>query len=224
MTEEKTDKSIWDKTFGGREYARYPHEEVIRFVARHFYKAPDRSKVKLLDLGCGPGADLWYMAREGFDVAAYDGSEVGLQRAKGRLDEEGKKGDLRHGSFEQIPWADATFDGVVDVRAIQCNSFATAKKIVAEVHRVLKPGGWFYSSILSNATYAVGKGREVEPNGFTDITEGPLAGLGFNLLLSRVQVDDLYRIFPVVRLERHSITVGQMTWTLDAWNVEAQKA
>lgn len=220
----KSGDPVWDEIFGSREYAKYPHEEVIRFVARHFYRAPDRSKVKLLDLGCGPGADLWYIAREGFDTAALDGSAVGVERSKARLAAEGLRADVRQGMFDEIPWADATFDGVIDVRAIQCNPFGLAQRIVKEVHRVLKPGGWFYSSMLTDRTYGYGLGKRVEPGGFTDVPNGPCAGIGFSLMLGRSQVDELYGGFADVRVELSSLTFDGMRCLIEAWNVEAQKA
>jgi tRNA G46 methylase TrmB len=51
-----------------QEWGKYPPEHVIRFVARNFYRVPDRKYVHLLEVGCGPGANVWFMAREGFAV------------------------------------------------------------------------------------------------------------------------------------------------------------
>ena len=58
--------NIWDEVFRSQPWGKYPSEDVIRFVARNFYKAPDRSSVKILEVGCGPGANLWYIAKERF--------------------------------------------------------------------------------------------------------------------------------------------------------------
>jgi hypothetical protein len=56
---------IWEKIYQTR-VKRYPAEEVIGFVLRHFGGAPDRRAVKILGLGCGQGAHHWFLAREGW--------------------------------------------------------------------------------------------------------------------------------------------------------------
>ena len=60
---------VWEKVFRENEWGKYPSESLIRFVARNFYKADDRFAVKILEVGCGTGANLWYMLREGFSAA-----------------------------------------------------------------------------------------------------------------------------------------------------------
>jgi len=59
---------VWEEVFRAQEWGKYPPEHVIRAVARNFYKAPDRKAVKILDIGSGPGANTWYVAREGFSA------------------------------------------------------------------------------------------------------------------------------------------------------------
>ncbi|MEI9897627.1 MAG: hypothetical protein WDN28_28155 [Chthoniobacter sp.] len=55
---------VWERLFREQEWGKYPPEHVIRFVARNFYKAPDRKQVRLLDLGGGTGA-LYLVYGEG---------------------------------------------------------------------------------------------------------------------------------------------------------------
>jgi hypothetical protein len=59
----------WEQVFRVRDWARYPQEELIRFVAVNFYSAAERKKIKILDAGCGTGAGVWFIAREGFSRA-----------------------------------------------------------------------------------------------------------------------------------------------------------
>src|ERR1700730_11711421 len=96
LTENSWDPA-WEKLFRAREWGRYPNEHLVRFVARNFYSAPDRTKVCILDLGCGQGPNTWYMAREGFSVSGIDGSQSALTQARDRLESENLKADLRVG-------------------------------------------------------------------------------------------------------------------------------
>ena len=90
---------VWEEVFRAQEWGKYPPEYVIRFVARSFYGAPDRKAVRLLDLGCGPGACTWYMAREGFSAAGIDGSETAICRCAERLRNERLAADLKVGDY-----------------------------------------------------------------------------------------------------------------------------
>src|SRR5271155_1362805 len=88
---------IWEDIFRSRSWGKYPPEHVIRFIALSFSGAVDRSKVRLLEIGFGPGANVWFMAREGFSVSGIDGSPTAIQRAQERLASEGLAADLRVG-------------------------------------------------------------------------------------------------------------------------------
>src|SRR5262249_34275510 len=103
---------VWERTFASRAWGKYPSEPLIRFVARNFYDAADRAQVRICELGCGPGPNLWYAAREGFSVFGIDGSETAIRQARERLDAEcpGWKGELRVGDFRTLPFADNSFD------------------------------------------------------------------------------------------------------------------
>src|SRR5258706_7684234 len=96
----------WDNVFTVNRWGRYPPEELVRFVARNFYQASDRSAVRLLEVGCGPAANLWYIAREGFSAYGLDGSAVALEKAKLRLNEEGMQVDLQQGDAMNLPYED----------------------------------------------------------------------------------------------------------------------
>ena len=66
----------WDKIFSTQEWGKYPGEELIRFIARNFYAAPNRKDIRILEVGCGTGANLWFLAKEGFNAFGIDGSQI----------------------------------------------------------------------------------------------------------------------------------------------------
>jgi SAM-dependent methyltransferase len=198
---------VWEQIFASREWGKYPPEHVVRFVARNFYRVPDRKQVRLFELGCGPGANVWFMAREGFTVSGIDGSSTAIQQASERLSREGLTADLRVGDYSTIPWPDSSFDGVVENVSLYCNRWDAVKRALGEVRRVLKPGAPFFSSFFTDRTWGYGLGTMVEPDGFIDITEGPLAGAGFCLLLNRDRLHELFRHFADVAVERVSWTM-----------------
>jgi len=201
---------VWESVFRAQEWGKYPPEHAIRFVARNWYGAPNRKAVRLLDLGCGPGACTWYMAREGFSVSAIDGSSTAIERLQARLREEGLSADAQVGDYLGLPWPDATFDGVVDNVSLCCNTYQNCVAAVAEVRRVLKPGARFLSANFTPRTWGYGLGRRLGPSEFTDIREGPLAGKGLSLFMDDSQARVLYAAFEDVVTELLTYTVGGM--------------
>ena len=208
---ETTDRAgwdpVWEQIFSSREWGKYPPEHVVRFVACNFYRVAVRSRVQLLEVGCGPGANVWFMAREGFAVFGIDGSPTAIKQARERLSREGLAADLRVGDFATLPWADASFDGVVENVSLCCNRLAAVQHALREIRRVLKPGAPFQSSFFSDRTWGYGLGTEVEPDGFLNITEGPIAGKGFCLFLNHSRLYELFFDFADIAVERISWTM-----------------
>lgn len=180
---------VWEEIFRSREWGKYPPEHVVRFVARNFYDAPDRATVHLLEVGCGPGANIWFMVREGFSVSGIDGSPTAIAQAQQRLGNEGLSADLRVGDYTTLPWENNSFDGVVENVSLCCNPWAAINLALGEIRRVLKPGAPFLSSFFTDRTWGYGLGAEVKPDGFLSISEGPLADGGFCLFLNRKWLD-----------------------------------
>ncbi len=95
--------------------------------------APLRGKV--LELGPGLGSNLPYL-RE----AHWTGLEPSAAMREGLL-KRGAPGPLLAGSAEEIPLPDSSLDAVVSTLVL-C-SVRDPEKVLAEVRRVLKPGGSF---------------------------------------------------------------------------------
>jgi len=201
---EATWDPAWEQAFQSRKWGKYPPEHVIRFVAGNFYSAKDRSRINLLEVGCGPGANIWFMAREGFRISGIDGSSTAIQKAHERLTSEGMAADLRVGDFVQLPWPDESFDGAVENVSLYANPWTSIRLALDEVRRVLKPGAPFLSSFFSDQTWGYGLGEKVETDGFVNLREGPLAVTRFSLFLKRSRVSDLFRDFSDVSFERIS--------------------
>jgi ubiquinone/menaquinone biosynthesis C-methylase UbiE len=94
---------------------------------------------KLLEVGCGAGIDLVRFARAGTVVAGIDLSETAIRLAQKNLEQNGLSADLRVMNGECMEFPDNTFDVVYAHGVLQYT--ADTEKMMAEIHRVLKPGG-----------------------------------------------------------------------------------
>ena len=96
-------ESFWDELYQEHEWGKYPPLSLVRFVARNFYRK-NRPEVRILEVGCGPGANIWYIAREKFSAYGIDGSAVAIDRARQRLERNGLTADLRSGDVSSLPY------------------------------------------------------------------------------------------------------------------------
>ncbi|MGH7894885.1 MAG: class I SAM-dependent methyltransferase [Candidatus Binatia bacterium] len=185
---------VWEKVHQERAWGRYPSIELVRFVAQAYYNAAPRSAVRFVEVGCGAGANAWYLAREGFSVCGIDVSPTAIERARAYLAAEGLSADLRSGDAGEVLRAFPAdhFDCVVDVGCIQCNTLADATALVGEALRVLKPGGRCFSLLHHPDSEGYGTGRKIEDGTFTDIEVGQLKGLGVNHFYTEPEARTLF--------------------------------
>lgn len=123
----------------------YPNEALLQFMGGNGLFSGKQS-VKVLEVGCGSGANLWMIAKEGHDAYGIDISEEALNIADRHLQEKWNvKATLKLGSFTDIPFEDNYFDYVVDVVSMQHLDLSTSSAAFSEVYRVLKPEGKFFS-------------------------------------------------------------------------------
>jgi SAM-dependent methyltransferase len=88
---------------------------------------------RLLDLGCGKGRFAAHLQARGADVIGLDRSAAMLARAEGL--------ERVLGSARRLPFASRVFDGVILVEVIEHMNVFICEAVLAEVRRVLRPGG-----------------------------------------------------------------------------------
>jgi tellurite methyltransferase len=154
-----------------------------------------RGVERVLDLGCGVGRHALLFAERGFVVEAIDGAEAGLDFVRREAAARGLRLSLRQANADALPFADASFDYVLSWNVIFHGTLGDVGRRLAEVWRVLKPGGVYQGTMLSKRDTQFGRGRPVAPDTFirgSDANAHPhyycdLAGLaalfaGFELL------------------------------------------
>jgi SAM-dependent methyltransferase len=144
------------RRYGFAAQRRYPNEELVRFLARHFFPIPraERAAVPILEVGCGSGANLWMIAREGFAAHGLDLSAEGLSLCRETLAGWGVTASLHHGDMASLPFADGAMAAVVDVFSAYCLDEGGAARFLDEVARVLRPGGRFFTFTPSKLSEA----------------------------------------------------------------------
>lgn len=190
-------RETWDEVYSSNAWGRYPSLPLIRFMARNFYKVDPRSSVKILELGCGPGPNLWYLVKEGFVAYGIDFSRVACNAALVRLKLEGFEENSNYsiycGDYGGIlgQFDDNFFDAIIDIESLYCNTFADTKSIYEAAVQKLKKGGFFFSQTFNKKTWGFDEMRELSHHGGFP-TEGPMSGKGFSRYTTK---DDIFEIF-----------------------------
>jgi len=142
-----------------------PEDEVIELAARLRLGGAGTA----LDLGCGLGRHTLALARLGFAVQAVDGAAAGLDHVRSIA------GDLavqRHiADFRQLPLVASSVDLVVCWNVIYHGTRDDLALAVAEIARVLRPGGTFLATLLSKRNAACGRGAEVAPDTWVNVDD-----------------------------------------------------
>lgn len=133
----------------GKQHNRWPNDSFIPTFFGAFSGVAQRSAIKVLEVGCGAGNNLWFFAKEGFDTTGIDGSASAVKAARARIEHEGLKAKLIVGDFSRLDFDDATFDFVLDRGSINHNRRAGIEAAFGEAARVLKPGGILFTQMLS---------------------------------------------------------------------------
>lgn len=98
----------------------------------------DLNEKKVLDAMCASGIETGYLLSRGAQVVGLD-----ISSENARLYEERWSSECRVESVHQTSFADAEFDVVYIMGGLH-HVLPLLDEVLAEVHRILKPGGYFF--------------------------------------------------------------------------------
>ena len=118
-------------------YERFMGRYATGLASTFVEAAGVRAGMRVLDVGCGPGAlAVELAARVGEDnVAAIDPDSHFAAACRARI----PGADVREGVAESLPWGDGTFDAAMCSLVVAWMS--DADQGIGEMARVTKPGG-----------------------------------------------------------------------------------
>ncbi|MCI6475057.1 MAG: class I SAM-dependent methyltransferase [Mucispirillum sp.] len=145
--------NAWEKFYeDGGEYTmmQYPFGVVIEFIRTYLSKynvvggGYNPKNIKVIELGCGSGANIRYAAKLGLDVYGTDISTTAIEYAKSKFKEEGfdiPDDNLKVCSFDEINFADNYFDMVIDRGALIYADKDMYVRTIDKIYKMLKKGG-----------------------------------------------------------------------------------
>ena len=157
QTNEAT-KKLWEESFeeqiARQAYNTAPVEAVVRSISYYFrgrFSPPQLEKLHFLEMGCGAGSNLLWLAQKGVKVSGIDISATALRLARQTLEDAGcghRIGQFIEGSVIESPFKNESFDGIIEACVFQHLPKEDRLRAFQLVKALLKPGGLFVGYML----------------------------------------------------------------------------
>jgi ubiquinone/menaquinone biosynthesis C-methylase UbiE len=208
-------KQTWEASFEEaiqlQAYNTAPVEALIRslsYYLRDRFKPSELNRLHFLEMGCGAGPNLLWLARKGIQVSGVDISPTALKLTKSTLTNGGcsnQIGQLVEGSVTQVPFKDQAFDGIIEACVFQHLAKEDRLHAFEEVRRLLKPGGIFVGYMLDSrhSVFQNQQKRQLpDDSGTLDLRDGSskihLTNIGLSHFFTKEEVENYFKGFSLV--------------------------
>ena len=216
----------WDDLYAsGRQISIWPWSDVVSLVMRHARPPADQPDFRMIELGCGVGANIPFFSALGIDYHGIDASPTAIVRLRNAFPLLGQ--NLLVGDFTGSWPVEGEFDLVVDRAAITHNDMKGVASAFAEVGRRLKPGGKLVCVDLFSA--ASSEASAGEPGSETgtrvNFSEGPLSGTGLAHFFDEAELRTLLAGFDILHLQHKVVTtIGpEANRDFSSWSLVAKR-
>lgn len=140
-------KASWNKKYS---QGHYTNEQAYPFLVKAFNEQSENlPNKKVLDIGCGNGRNMRFVAKQDFECTGIDISSEAIAQLKEVLKKEKLTASVEQGDFFNLKYKDETFGCIICINVLQHNNWKGARKSFMEMSRVLLPGGVIILSVRS---------------------------------------------------------------------------
>lgn len=214
----------WNKTYLENQHLSiWPWSDLVSYVMR--YCRNRGSHFKVLEIGCGAGANITFFKDLGVQYYTVDGSEEIVRRMKEKFPDIADH-MVSCDFTENIPFP-FEFDLVVDRASLTHNATKDIKRSLDLIYTKIKIGGKFigidwFSTAHSDFNKAAAFVDDFTRNGYV---EGQFANLGSVHFSDRSHLIQLFHRFAVTVMEHKTIhqEIPDTNHTFASWNFVAEK-
>ncbi len=125
----------------------YNYIRIANIIEGHARREISKPAVKFLDWGAGYGQLSWLLQNRGINVIGHNIEKREHVSSMPLLE---KIPMIYHSDPVKLPFENSSFDGIISCGVLEHVSNPVAS--LKEIHRVLKPGGYFYIFMLPQKT------------------------------------------------------------------------
>mgnify|MGYP001255020787 CR=1 FL=1 len=198
-----SNQDLWEQKYKNGHSQQYPWDCIVSFVFKYAPKDKERSSIKILELGCGTGGNLKFIAEQGFQPFGIELSLSAVKYAQDKLQAFSVPSvNIVTGNFVTLPYSNETFDLIIDRASLCCVDKPAYLKSLQEAHRVLNPGGMFFSQTYGREHTSASSGKLLHSGMTIEISDGTLTTAG-DIRFS--DLNELKRIFQSELWELNSL-------------------
>ena len=191
----------WETLYSADKDISYPAEGVIRIFKGKFpnlLMPSNDNGLSILDLGCGDGRNLPFLNDLGYKVSATEVSHPISIKVQEKMRSMGIEVNVEAGHAGNLPFASASFDRLLAWNSCYYMSLGSGRfeDHVAEMARVLKPGGWIIVSIPKKSSFIFNNSKPEKRSGYRIIKDDYFDGLRNGEVMRCIEdVEDLENSF-----------------------------
>ena len=215
----------WDTCYKNKTHSmnNWPFSDLVSYVMR--FSKPGKSKIRVLELGCGSGANIPFFLSLNAEYFGIDGSKTTIRKLKKKNPM--LKNNIIVGDFtKELPFQ-KKFDLIVDRASINHNPTNGIKKCLDLVHQKLKTNGKFIGiDWFSTRDIGYKSGRKTNDIFTKSYVGGRYYGVSKIHFNNEKHLLNLLKNFKILCLDEkiYKSIIPIKNKTIAVWNIVAQKS
>lgn len=218
----------WEKAYSsGRHLSLFPWTDLVILVNKFAHPSVfEKSHPKVLEIGCGAGANISFLKNIGFEYHGIDGSDTAINLCRDRFPD--IKNNLIKGDFSESFKFEKKFDLIVDRASLTHNTTITIKNILSLIENSLTEDGKYVGVTLFSTEHPQFlKGIPIKDDKYTKTKylQGPFNEIGNVHFFNLDHIESLFLNFSIEHLEHieKKTIIGNIEDTTAFWNIVVSK-
>ena len=214
----------WESLYSAQRHnSVWPWSDLVSLFSRYYVSGHDGGR--LLEVGCGAGANIPFFQSVGVDYWGVDGSESVVERLRAAFPSFSDQLAVCDFTCE-IPFS-GSFDVVVDRGSFTHNATGDIESGIELVHDIMTDGGYFIGVDWFSDQHLEAQNGTVTVDKFTrsGFETGTLAGVGFAHFATKERLIELFGGFEILCLTHKTVEnhIPNDNWRFGGWNFVCRK-